>query len=35
MSEYQVADVEVALLDVFVMITMKLLLVPDVLEGCR
>ena len=34
-SEYQVADVEVALLDIFVMISTELLLGPGVLEGCR
>ena len=34
-SEYQIADVEVVLLDIFVVVTTKLLLVPDVLEGCR
>ena len=34
-SEYQVTDIEVTLLDIFVMITTELLLVPGVLEGCR
>ena len=34
-SEYQVANVEVTLLDVFVVITTELLLIPGVLEGCR
>ena len=34
-SEYQVANVEVVLLDIFVMITTELLLVPGMLECCR
>jgi hypothetical protein len=34
-SEYQIANVEVALLDIFVVVTTKLLLIPAVLEGCR
>ena len=32
-SEYQIADVEVALLDIFVVKITKLLLIPGMLEG--
>ena len=34
-SQYQIADIEVALLDIFVVVAAKLLLIPGMLESCR